>query len=62
MLQAVQSRFGNAERVPEPIEWLTDNGSCYTAGATQSSGTTISLNVKRTSIASTKATAWPRRS
>ncbi|KEZ75737.1 TRm1b transposase [Salinisphaera hydrothermalis C41B8] len=52
MLQAVESRFGNAERVPEPIEWLTDNGSCYTAGATRSFGRTLGLDVKRTPIAS----------
>jgi hypothetical protein len=23
--------YGQVNRVPEPIEWLTDNGNCYTA-------------------------------
>jgi transposase InsO family protein len=25
--------YGQVNRVPEPIEWLTDNGSCYTAAS-----------------------------
>ena len=35
MLQAVEYRFGAGETPPTPIEWLTDNGSCYTAHATR---------------------------
>jgi putative transposase len=33
MLLAVERRFGS-HRVPHPLEWLSDNGSCYTAGDT----------------------------
>lgn len=28
MLQSVESRFGSIDRLPHPIEWLSDNGSC----------------------------------
>jgi transposase InsO family protein len=34
MLDAVEKRFG-AERAPHPIEWLSDNGSPYTAAETR---------------------------
>jgi putative transposase len=30
MLEAVEKRFG-AARTPQPIQWLSDNGSCYRA-------------------------------
>jgi hypothetical protein len=36
MLSAVEHRFGPVERLPQTIEWLTDNGSCYVAGPTRS--------------------------
>jgi putative transposase len=31
MVAAVERRFGRVNQVPSPIEWLTDNGSCYLA-------------------------------
>lgn len=31
MLEAVEARFGNVTRLPQPIEWLSDNGSAYCA-------------------------------
>lgn len=33
MVEAVERRFG-ADRTPTPLEWLSDNGSCYTANET----------------------------
>lgn len=36
MAEAVESRFGPVERVPGPMEWLTDNSSCYTVPDTVS--------------------------
>jgi putative transposase len=36
MMQAVERRFGTSETPTKPIEWLTDNGSCYTAAETKS--------------------------
>jgi transposase InsO family protein len=34
MVEAVERRFGSVARVPHAIEWLTDNGSAYTAHET----------------------------
>ncbi len=31
MVQSLEARFGPSNRLPHPIEWLSDNGSCYTA-------------------------------
>lgn len=31
MVSALGHRFGQIDRLPTAIEWLTDNGSCYTA-------------------------------
>jgi putative transposase len=36
MMQAVDNRFGPNGKPPKPIEWLTDNGSCYTAAENRS--------------------------
>jgi putative transposase len=35
MAEAIEGRFGLVERVPHPIEWLSDNGSAYTAHETR---------------------------
>jgi transposase InsO family protein len=35
MLEAVEHRFGAALHTPQPIEWLSDNGSGYRAHETQ---------------------------
>lgn len=34
MVEAVEARFGPVPRTPQRIEWLSDNGSCYTAHET----------------------------
>jgi putative transposase len=31
IMQAVEKRFGSHGKPPKTIEWLKDNGSCYTA-------------------------------
>jgi transposase InsO family protein len=31
MIEAIESRFSSVDNVPGPIEWLSDNGSPYTA-------------------------------
>src|SRR5262249_9751691 len=36
MVAAVEYRFGQVNRLPVTIEWLSDNGSCYVAGDTRS--------------------------
>lgn len=35
MVQSIEYRFGTVEKAPQPIEWLSDNGSCYTAQQTR---------------------------
>ena len=35
MVTAVEQRFGRLNRLLKTIEWLTDNGSCYTAADTR---------------------------
>ena len=34
MVEAVEHRYGSVARAPQAIEWLTDNGSAYTAHET----------------------------
>jgi putative transposase len=36
MMQAVEKRFGSNDKPSKTIEWLTDNGICYTADETRS--------------------------
>lgn len=43
MVTAVEQRFGQINRLATPIEWLTDNGSCYTATETRSFAKDIGL-------------------
>jgi transposase InsO family protein len=31
MIDAIENRFGSIDKIPAPIEWLSDNGSPYTA-------------------------------
>ena len=35
MIESVERRFGLVDQLPKPIEWLSDNGSPYTAGETR---------------------------
>jgi len=35
MVESVERRFGLVSKLPKPIEWLSDNGSPYTAGETR---------------------------
>jgi putative transposase len=35
MIQSVEARFGLVNRLPAPVEWLSDNGSPYTARETR---------------------------
>jgi len=36
VITAVENRFGRINTLPKPIEWLTDNGSCFIAADTKS--------------------------
>jgi putative transposase len=43
MVESVESRFGSVNKLPKPIEWLSDNGSPYTAGETRALARNIGL-------------------
>jgi transposase InsO family protein len=42
MLHCVETRFGT-EQAPHPVEWLSDNGSCYTAKETRAFASQLNL-------------------
>jgi len=43
MVESVERRFGLVNKLPKPIEWLSDNGSPYTAGETRALAREIGL-------------------
>ncbi|HFU8073733.1 TPA: IS3 family transposase [Escherichia coli] len=51
MLGAVERRFGN-ELLASPVEWLTDNGSCYRANETRQFARMLGLEPKNTAVRS----------
>ena len=51
MVETVEYRFGAGVRqVPHPVEWLSDNGSCYTANETVSFGSALGLLICTTPV------------
>ncbi len=52
MLAAVEHRFGSVMQVPVEIEWLTDNGSGYTADKTRAFACGIGLKPLTTPVCS----------
>ena len=52
MLQSMEHRFGPVEKVPKSVEWLSDNGSCYTARATRNFAKTLGLVCCTTPVSS----------
>ncbi|HAX4850923.1 TPA: IS3-like element IS2 family transposase [Escherichia coli] len=51
MLGAVERRFGN-DLPSSPVEWLTDNGSCYQANETRQFARMLGLEPKNTAVRS----------
>jgi len=49
---SVAARFGLVDQVPQPLEWLSDNGSAYTAEATRRFATALGLRVCTTPVRS----------
>lgn len=45
MAESVWYRFGNVNKLPKPIQWLSDNGSCYTARETVRFGRELGFDV-----------------
>ena len=52
MMQAVENRFGPNGKPTNPIEWLTDNGSCYTAAETRRFAKQLELKPVTTPVTS----------
>ena len=52
MVATVEHRYGSVNRLPEPIEWLSDNGSCYTARDTRAFAREIGLVPRTTPVSS----------
>ena len=52
MVAAVEHRFGLVNQLPSPIEWLSDNGSCYIAGDTKRFARAIGLDPRTTPLRS----------
>jgi putative transposase len=52
MIEAVESRFGKVDTIPSEIEWLSDNGSCYTAHETTAFARQLGFKPVTTPVAS----------
>jgi putative transposase len=52
MVAAIEHRFGQVNRLPQTIEWLTDNGSAYIATETRRFAREIGLEPRTTPIES----------
>jgi putative transposase len=50
MMQAVEYRFGPNRTAPTEVEWLSDNGSCYTAAETRSFARSLGLKPVTTPV------------
>jgi transposase InsO family protein len=55
MLQSVGHRFGSLEKASRPIEWLSDNGFCYTAAETQALAKSLGLICCTTLVSSSQS-------
>jgi putative transposase len=60
MIESVEQRFGLVNRLPATIEWLSDNGSPYTARETRALARDIGLVSRTTPIESPHPTALPK--
>lgn len=49
MIETVEYRFGSTQ-VPYTVQWLTDNGSCYTARETVVFGRELGLDIRTTPV------------
>ncbi|KQT02915.1 integrase [Rhizobium sp. Leaf386] len=52
VITAVENRFGRINILPKPIEWLTDNGSCFIAADTKSLLLDIGMEPRTTPVRS----------
>lgn len=59
MLVAVEYRFGRIDRLPDTIEWLSDNGSGYVAHETRSFARNLVLEPRTTPVESPQSNGMP---
>ncbi len=52
LVESLEKRFGDIPCLPQEIEWLTDNGSCYTVEATRNFAKTLGFKVCTTPVRS----------
>ena len=52
MVEAVERRFGRINRLPSPIEWLSDNGSCDVARDTRQFAASLGMIPRTTPLQS----------
>ncbi|MBJ2066895.1 DDE-type integrase/transposase/recombinase, partial [Serratia odorifera] len=52
LTESLEERFGNTLKVPHPIEWVTDNGSCYIADARRTFARSLGFIVCTTPVRS----------
>jgi putative transposase len=60
IISAVECRFGPVNRLPQTIEWLSDNGSGYIAHDTESLAREMGPEPRTTPVQSHRAMAWPK--
>jgi transposase InsO family protein len=58
MAEAIEVRFGFVDELPHRIEWLSDNGSAYTAHETRAFATMMGLEVRTTPVRAQSPTGW----
>jgi putative transposase len=56
MIESVERRFGLVDKLPKPVEWLSDNGSPYIAGDTRALARYIGLVPCTTPVQSPQST------
>ena len=52
LVQSMEKRFGAVSYLPQPVEWLTDNGSCYIAKSTRQFAHALGFQICTTPIRS----------
>ena len=45
MVESIEARFGKIDKLPNPVQWLSDNGPCYTANETIVTGRMLGFEV-----------------
>lgn len=52
LVESMAYRFGDVDRLPHPVEWLSDNGSCYIAQETRRFAKSLGFQVCTTAVRS----------